>query len=232
MTAFPATLFDFNGVLVDDELVHLKAFQKTLEPLGVALTEEVYWERYLGYDDKGGFRAILEDAGRSPSPEQINDLVEAKRPVYLELAKNALVVFPGAGSLVRRQAEAGPVAVVSGALYDEVVFGLEALEVAPLVKFIIASEQTEFSKPDPAGYVMAVERLAPSLGAERASRALVVEDSVDGIRAARAAGLTCVAVEHSYKEAQLVEAGAQLVVPVIADLTQSRLEALYASLFG
>ena len=63
-------------------------------------------------------------------------------------------------------------------------------------------------------------------------RALVIEDSVDGILAARAAGLTCVAVEHSYGASQLTEAGAQLVVPTIADLTAARLDALYSSLFG
>lgn len=232
MTTFPATLFDFNGVLVDDERVHLRAFQETLEPLGVILTEEAYWARYLGYDDKGGFRAILEDAGRKPSPEEIADLVEAKRPVYLRLAENELVVFPGAAELVGRQASAGPAAVVSGALYDEVVFGLEVLGVASSVSFIIASEQTEHSKPDPSGYLMAVARLEKTLGAQDASRALVVEDSVDGIVAARSAGLTCAAVEHSYPAAQLTEAGASLVVPAIADLTPARLDALYASVFA
>lgn len=232
MTAFPATFFDFNGVLVDDELVHLEAFRRTLEPLGVTVTEAAYWERYLGYDDKGGFKAMLEDAGHSPMPAQIAELVEAKRPVYLELAKNALVVFPGAAELVRRQASTGPAAVVSGALYDEVVLGLGVLGVESLVSFIIASEQTEYSKPDPSGYLMAVARVEQTLSAQDASRALVIEDSVDGILAARAAGLTCVAVEHSYGASQLTEAGAQLVVPTIADLTAARLDALYSSLFG
>ncbi len=229
---FPATLFDFNGVLVDDERVHLRAFQETLAPLGVTLTEEAYWARYLGYDDKGGFKAILEDAGRSPSPQDVAELVEAKRPVYLRLAENELVVFPGAAELVNRQASLGPAAVVSGALYDEVVFGLEALGVTLRVDFIIASEQTERSKPDPSGYLMAVARLEQRLGERDASRALVVEDSVDGIRAALAAGLTCAAVEHSYRAPQLTEAGAHLVVPTIADLTPARLDALYASRFG
>ena len=52
---FPATLFDFNGVLVDDESVHLAAFRDALAPLGIGLTDEAYVEKYLGYDDRGAF---------------------------------------------------------------------------------------------------------------------------------------------------------------------------------
>jgi beta-phosphoglucomutase-like phosphatase (HAD superfamily) len=63
---FPATLFDYNGVLVDDENVHLEAFRDVLGPLGIDLEEADYWEKYLGFDDAGAFRAVLVDAGRTP----------------------------------------------------------------------------------------------------------------------------------------------------------------------
>ncbi|HYO93121.1 MAG TPA: hypothetical protein VER33_01365, partial [Polyangiaceae bacterium] len=64
---FPATLFDYNGVLVDDEALHLEAFRDALAPLGIELTSEAYVERYLGFDDRGAFEAILKDAGRTPT---------------------------------------------------------------------------------------------------------------------------------------------------------------------
>src|SRR5688572_14124418 len=46
--SFTATLFDFNGVLVDDEAVHLEAFRGALEPLGITVADADYWDRYIG----------------------------------------------------------------------------------------------------------------------------------------------------------------------------------------
>ena len=57
-----AVLFDFNGVLVDDEDVHFEAFRRILEVLGVTISHEVY-RRYLGFDDRGTIVALLPDGG-------------------------------------------------------------------------------------------------------------------------------------------------------------------------
>ena len=80
---FPATIFDYNGVLVDDEVVHLAAFRDVLSPLVISLSEADYWERYLGFDDAGAFRAVLADNGREPTDREVHALIEAKRPHYL-----------------------------------------------------------------------------------------------------------------------------------------------------
>jgi beta-phosphoglucomutase-like phosphatase (HAD superfamily) len=74
-----ATLFDFNGVLVDDEAVHLAAFRDVLLPLGIVTDDATYAERYLGFDDAGAFRAILEDAGRAALDAVVAGLIEAKK---------------------------------------------------------------------------------------------------------------------------------------------------------
>ena len=66
---FPATLFDFNGVLVNDEAVHLAAFRDALAGLGITLTDEAYVERYLGFDDRGAFRpSSATPGGRRTTP--------------------------------------------------------------------------------------------------------------------------------------------------------------------
>ena len=67
-----ATIFDFNGVLVDDEEVHLAAFRDALMPLGVDFSDKDYWERYIGFDDVGGFEAMLKDAGHLATREQVD----------------------------------------------------------------------------------------------------------------------------------------------------------------
>ena len=139
----PATLFDYNGVLVDDEAVHLAAFRDALAPLGVKVEEADYWSRYIGFDDVGAFRAMLSDAGRAPTDEDVRRLVEAKRPLYLARAEAGLSVFEGAAEWVRRRAAVGPVGIVSGALRDEIELGLDVLGVRDLVAFVISATLSE-----------------------------------------------------------------------------------------
>jgi beta-phosphoglucomutase-like phosphatase (HAD superfamily) len=223
---FPATLFDYNGVLVDDEVVHLEAFRDVLKPLDISLSEHDYWERYLGFDDAGAFRAIFTDAGRAVTDAEVRQLIEAKRPRYLERARGALRGFAGAAALVRRRAAAGPVAIVSGALRGEIELGLSVLGIGDVISAIISAEEATHSKPDPEGYLLGIAALSPGLGRATAERAVAIEDSIAGVQAAKTARLVCVAVTHSYAAVDLAAAGADLVVdgldaitePVLADL--------------
>lgn len=229
---FPATLFDFNGVLVDDEHVHLAAFRDAVRGLGIEITDEQYLDELLGFDDAGAFEYLLRQAGLDSSRVAVKKLVEEKRPLYMARAEQGLKTFEGAARVVRMCREWGPVAVVSGALTQEIEFGLSELGVRDLVFRIISAEDTKVSKPDPEGYLMGVEALRPLLPSpELAERALVIEDSLDGIFAAKKAGLPTIAVAHSYSEAQLTPAGADLVLPRLSELTEEHLRALYERLY-
>ncbi|MBX3128279.1 MAG: HAD family phosphatase [Polyangiaceae bacterium] len=209
-----ATLFDFNGVLVDDEHVHLAAFREALAPLGVSLSDDDYFTRYFGFDDVGAFAAILRDAGRAAPDDLIAQLVRDKKPLYRRRAEQSLLVFEGAAELVRRRGELGPVAVVSGALRDEIELGLERLGVRDRVSVIVSAEDTAQCKPDPEGYLRARELLGGMGG-------VVLEDSAAGVRAAKGGGLACIAVLHSMTEPELASAGADLIRSRIADVTDA-----------
>jgi beta-phosphoglucomutase len=229
---FPATFFDFNGVLVNDEIVHFETFREVLAPLGVSLSEEAYLQRYLGFDDSGAFRAILEDAGRAPSLELVAQLIETKRPLYMKRARSSLPTFPGAAELVRRRAAAGPALVVSGALRDEVELGLELLGVRASIQHVVSAEDTPACKPDPQGYLLGVRWLAERDQAGAAARGLVIEDSLAGVEAAKAAKLPCVAVAHTYSERELLQAGADAVTQTLAGIDELWLSELYRRLYG
>ncbi len=229
---FPATFFDFNGVLVNDETVHFDTFREVLAPLGVQLSERDYLERYLGFDDAGAFRAVLENAGQSPSETQISQLIEAKRPLYMRRASESLPTFAGAAELVLRRAAAGPALVVSGALRDEIELGLSVLSVRASISAIVSAEDTLACKPDPEGYLMGIRILRGQASAGVAARALVIEDSLAGVRAAKAANLPCLAVTHTYAEAELIEAGADAVTPTLTEIDEAFLHALYRRLYG
>jgi beta-phosphoglucomutase len=229
---FPATFFDFNGVLVNDETVHFDTFREVLTGLGVSLSEHDYLQRYLGFDDAGAFRAILEDAGRVPSATQIAELIEAKRPLYMARARTALPTFPGAAELVTSRAAAGPALVVSGALRDEIELGLEVLGVRPAISAIVSAEDTQQCKPDPEGYLIGIRLLSERGHADAAARALVIEDSLAGVEAAKAAQLPCIGVAHTYSERELLEAGADAAVATLTGIDTALLSSLYRRLYG
>jgi beta-phosphoglucomutase len=229
---FPATLFDYNGVLANDETVHLAAFQDALRPLGVELTEADYWQKYLGFDDVGAFDAILRDAGRNSDTAFVAALVEAKRPLYRARAEASLPLFDGASDLIRRRAAVGPVGIVSGALRDEIDLGVIALGVSELIVSIVAAEDTRASKPDPHGYLLGIAALSKLIPGAEAERALVIEDSLAGIAAAKAAKLPCVAVGHSYPEQELYAHGADWVVRDLNAIDEAALTVLYRKLYG
>ena len=229
---FPATFFDFNGVLVNDEVVHFETFREVLVGLGVTLSEHDYLHRYLGFDDAGAFRAILEDSGKQASVEQVATLIEAKRPLYLARARASLPTFAGAAELVKRRAAAGPALVVSGALRDEVELGLEVLGVRSAIAAIVSAEDTTVCKPDPEGYLLGMRWLAERGQEAAARRGLVIEDSLAGVEAAKAAKLPCIGVTHTYLEQELLGAGADAVVSSLDGIDDALLSSLFRRLYG
>lgn len=225
-----ALLFDFNGVLVDDEPLHLELFQRVLAEEGVGLTAEDYYARYLGLDDRGCFAAALAAAGEEASVPRLMRLIARKASYYRERVLAAgYPAFPGAVELVAAAAGRGwLLGVVSGALREEVEGALRQLGVAERFKVLITAEDVAEGKPDPEGYRLALEALnaRPPLPERlvHPHEVVVLEDSPAGIQAAVEAGLLSVGVAHTYDATEL--AGAHAVVPGLRGLTPEGLEAL------
>lgn len=219
MNAPRSTLFDFNGVLVDDEAVHLEAFRETVAPLGITLEDGVYEARYLGFDDVGAFRAMLTDAKLPATDADVAKLVEAKKPIYMRRIASGLVVFEGAREIVLRRAALGPIGIVSGALRHEIEHVLGIMGVRDAFACIVAAEDVAHGKPDPEGYARGVA----ALGVAR-DTVVVIEDSLAGIVSAKAAGVRCAGVAHTYSTAELASAGADVVAARIALLTDAMLD--------
>ena len=212
-------LFDFNGVLVDDERVHYAAMREVVARRGVVLDEATYVARYFAFDDATAFREMLRDGGVVHDERAVAECVSEKLPIYMGVVEKELVMFEGGIELLRACAERGPVAIVSGALRVEIEFALRRASAS--VTTIVAAEDVAACKPDPAGYLEALRRLGVSAG-----DAVVIEDSVGGVAAARAAGCSVVAVAHSYPAVKLRDA--QLVVPHIRELTVDALDRVRA----
>jgi beta-phosphoglucomutase len=206
-----AIVFDFDGVLANSEPLHFQGFREVLAEVGIALTRDDYYGRYLGYDDAGVFHAIAEERGAAWTTARIDDLV-ARKAVRLEvLERDASILFPGAAAAVRRAAATVPVAIASGALGAEIRRVLDREQLTGCFTAIVAAEDAPFSKPAPDPYLRALTLLAPALGGRVAARDCVaVEDSHWGLESARAAGLRTVGITHTYEASAL--AGADLVI--------------------
>ena len=92
-----AVIFDFNGVLVDDESVHCDLFREVLAVEGVAMDEALYHEKYLGFDDRDCFETAMLDAGQTIDRERIDAMIARKAVRYFEVAEAGLAVLPESG---------------------------------------------------------------------------------------------------------------------------------------
>lgn len=214
-----AVIFDFNGVLVDDEQVHFELFRDVLAEQGITLSEQQYHEVYLGFDDRRCFTEALQDAGQANDSERVDALIARKAERYIERADQGLRYFPGGAECLAKLADRWPLAINSGALRPEIEHALDKLEVRDRVSAIISAEVATRSKPDPQGYLMALEALRASHGEGlEAERCVVFEDSLAGIQSGKAAGMRTIGVSNTYDEAQLREAGAEAVVATLEGL--------------
>ncbi len=226
-----AILFDFNGILVDDEPIHLEMFQRVLAEEGIELTAAAYYERYLGFDDRGCFAAVLEGAGEVPSVPRLMRLSARKAAYYQERIRGGgYPLFPGAFELVRAAAGAGlMLGVVSGALREEVEGALRQAGVADFFKALVTADDVERGKPDPEGYRRALEALngLPPLPERllHPHEVVAIEDSPAGLAAAAEVGLTTLGIAHTYPVATLSSADA--VVESLQGLDLAGLAALF-----
>ncbi|MDB5350914.1 MAG: haloacid dehalogenase superfamily protein subfamily variant 3 with third motif having or [Planctomycetota bacterium] len=224
-----AVIFDFNGVLVDDESVHFDLFREVLAEEGVELTEAQYHEHYLGFDDRRCFEEVLTDRGRSPTPTHLEDLIARKAARYIPRAEQGLRYFPGADEAIRSLADRWPLAINSGALRPEIEYSLSRMGVRDRVMAIVSAEDATNGKPDPEGYLLALDALRSLVGDDlEAGHCLVFEDSLAGIQSAKGAGMWAVGVSNTYTDPLLRSAGADAVLPGLERLTPSWVEGMFA----
>lgn len=211
-------IFDFDGVLADSEPLHLRAYQDVLAPHGIALAAADYYDRYLGFDDLGVFRAVARDHDWAHSPEALDELIRVKGERFETLAAQGEALFPGAADCVRRVAAEVPIAIASGGLRPEIEAMLSAAGLRRHFAAIVASGDTPLSKPAPDPYLRAVELLRPVTDPSgRDGLFVAIEDSMWGIESALAAGLRCIGVAQTYPAEKLRAAHA--VVSTIADVS-------------
>jgi len=218
-----AILFDFNGVIIDDERIHLKAYRDVLAAEGVELTDDDYFAS-LGMDDAAFVRAAYKRGGKGLSDEDSRRLIDREHELHREMIKKDLPVPAGVTAFIKQAARQYHLGIVSMAERSEIEHVLELAGIRNEFLLIVSAEPGRKHKPAPDCYQDALELLNQRLRAERnlpllAKECLVIEDSPPGIESARAAGMRTIGVTTTVSESALRQAGADVVTHNLSDWT-------------
>lgn len=213
-----AVVFDFDGVLADSEMLHLRVYRELLAPSGVKITTEQYYERYLGSDDEGVFQQIALDYTLLLGDEEIEMLIAEKARRFEALVSSGGVMYPNAAACVRRLGAAWPLGIASGALRGEIELMLRGAGLSGDFRFIVAAGDTDHGKPAPDPYTRAAELhgMAPDT-------CVAIEDSHAGLDSARAAGMRTIGISNTYPRETLK---ADAVIGSLDDITVAFIRAL------
>ncbi len=227
-----AVLFDFNGVIIKDEAIHQQLIEEILIEENLRPSPQEYREICLGRSDRVCIAELLRRRGRVVTGDYLTKVVARKAESYqrqLETLEK-LPIYPGLEDLIFKIRVAQlPMGVVSGALRCEVEMVLDRTQLAQYFTVIVAGDDIKTSKPEPDGYLLAVERLNqqyPDLKAQ-ASECLAIEDTPAGIEAAKRAGMQVVGVANTYPF-HMLQRQASWTVDYLHDLELDRVQQVYS----
>jgi beta-phosphoglucomutase len=196
-------LFDFNGVILDDESIHEQLIQDVMLSENVRITPEEFQKFCLGRSDRACFQDLFGARGRVLTQDALSKLLLQKTTVYQQhlQALETLPLFEGIQPLVQAfQDNQIKLGIVSGALRAEIEWVLEQAQLRDAFELIVAAEDITSSKPSPEGYNKAIalfNQRYPDLNL-LSKDCLALEDSFPGLAAAHAAQIPVVGVAHMY----------------------------------
>jgi HAD superfamily hydrolase (TIGR01509 family) len=203
-----AFLFDLDGTLLDTEVLWVRATRTYLQAKGVACTPEQATALVYGRSWNDVYASIVRqhpvlDIGKERMGVEL-------RGFFHRLRDETDVRIVSSVELLMRLAAEHPVAIVSGSPRSDIADSVALMEIGPFIRFFLGAEDYHPGKPDPACFLLAAQRLQVPPAA-----CVVFEDSAAGVRAARAAGMRCVALARPEAPPQDV-APADLVLDDLA----------------
>ncbi len=205
-----AILFDFNGVIADDEAPHLVCFQQALRESGLALTKNEYYGTYLGMDERTCTEALLVRRDGFVDTAVHERITARKAELFRAYtADHPPPLFPGIERFVLDARSRYRLAVASGGRREQILAALKGTLIERAFDVIVSAEDIALGKPDPFIYLHTLKLLNgayPRPPLLRADECLVIEDSRAGVLAAKAAGMKVLAVATTYPPEQLADA--------------------------
>lgn len=201
--ALKAVLFDFNGVIINDEPLHEKLIEQILIEENLRPIPGEFQQVCLGRSDRVCLTELLLRRGRVVSENYLIQLMQRKAQAYQQQLNSIekLPLYSGLDDLIfQARSHNLKLAVVSGAMRSEIELVLNRASLASHFPVIVAGDDITNSKPEPDGYLLAVERLNQEYAdlQLQPGECLAIEDTPAGIQAAKRAGISVVGVANTY----------------------------------
>ena len=209
-----AVIFDFDGVVSDSEMLHYKALNDIFVKYGVNVPKKVHWQKYLGYNDIDNIKAVSDDYDMGLADEQVVEIARQKTEVFDELVKTETTIIDGVAEFIGMLTENGiPLAICSGAIASDIQLMLDGCKFANTFRAIVTADDVGKGKPDPEGFLLALEKLNETIDGDQIlpQECVVIEDSGWGLAAAKTAGMHTVAVTNTYPAEKLANLADKIV---------------------
>jgi beta-phosphoglucomutase len=219
-----AVIFDFDGVITDSEILHLRAFNRSLVPFGIEITMKDYYQNYLGFSDFDCYRVLIEKGLLKIDEHQINDILKIKSRIFEELTRTEGRTIEGVHEFLKMlEQNKIPMAICSGSLLVEIELMLDEAKLRHFFTVIVSAEQVKKGKPHPEGFLLSLRRLNEACHQPiAANECVVIEDSQWGLKAGKDAGMHTIGVTNSYDADQL-----SLAEKVVSRLTELSINDLH-----
>ena len=189
MKRYQAIIFDMDGVIVNSEPLHERAYLELFAELGYGENHGVNFDNYIGRTDK----TLIEDFCATHKPAfTVEHFSNLKKDRFLSIMRESEPIFEDLPELVARLAARYPMAVASGSLHPVIDAVLALKNLRQYFKFCVSSSDVAHGKPAPDIFL----HTAKLLSVEPAA-CCVIEDSPAGVAAARAAGMDVIAITNS-----------------------------------
>jgi len=227
-----AVLFNFNGVIINDDSVRQQLIDQILVEENLCPQPGEFRKVCLGRSDHACLTDLLTRRGRVVSETYFLQLVKRKAKAYQQQLEKLeqLPLYPGLEDLIfQLRSRSLKLAVVAGAIRSEIELVLNRATIAEYFTVIVGGDDTTTSKPEPDGYILAVERLNQQYPGFNLlpSQCLAIEDTPAGIQAAKRAGIPVVGVANTYPF-HMLQRQANWTVDYLWDLEIDRVQQVYA----
>jgi HAD superfamily hydrolase (TIGR01509 family) len=181
-----ALIFDMDGVIIDSEPLHLKAYQTVLASYQIHYSEADN-RQFLGRKDSDCAAALVE---RFQLPLTGLEFLAKKLAITDQLIRMEAQSQPGIMDALKKAMDLGlPCGIASSAALSTIHLVVDSLGIKAFFQSLTSGEEVLHGKPAPDVFLKAAERLKAD-----AANCLVIEDTINGIKAAKAAGMQCVSV--------------------------------------
>ncbi len=191
-------IFDLDGVLIDSARAHKQSWYDLAAKEGYPMSDEFFYDTF----GMQNFQVLPMLAGKELSEEKMQELSDWKEQRYREIFAESITLVKGAERLFNElRAEGFVLAIGSSTTKDNIEFVVETLKLEKYFDTIVSSKDVKKGKPAPDIFLTAAKRLLLN-----PADCVVIEDSLPGIEAAKAAQMTVIALTTTRDREELTEA--------------------------